>query len=147
MYTYTIQYTYTNIHTHNTIISYLTYRSIPSQVGDVNAVEVNVVVLSGEVAGGVVSQEETLTHHHHHHVQPRPPGGGLHTAGLPSSQGGIFQEFPQENPGEKRKKEKYIKYFPCLGLRAAEPEVSTMITLRASWLNKSSHGNLVRKLI
>ena len=46
----------------------LTNRSITCQVGDVDTEELNVVVLSDEVAGGVVSQQETLIHHHHHHV-------------------------------------------------------------------------------
>ena len=78
----------TNIYINTLKIRGVTCRGVAGQTGEVDGVELNVVIRVYEEAGGVVSQVQPLTHHHHHHPQPRPPGRGLHTAGLPRVQEG-----------------------------------------------------------
>ena len=75
----------------------LTYWSVAAYTRHVDAVELNVELRVDEIAGGVISEVQPRTHHYHHHPQPRPPGGGLHAAGLPWVQRGRARCFHHDN--------------------------------------------------
>ena len=79
----------------------LTQWCIAAQVGEVDAVELNVEARVNKIAGGVVSEVQPLAHHHHHHPQPRPPGGGLHTAGLSRVQGAVTRGLHHDDTAGK----------------------------------------------